>query len=112
MSLKDYVLLRGRQATVGNVTIQVPGERPKTDAEIVDRELLIDEIQAASEDARETVKTAKMLTKGLRADIETTANRRRRGIPEEKGLFENEKAVVVTADGIRRMKAMKRKVAK
>ncbi len=56
MSLKDYKLWRGQQLTVGSLVVQVPTERPKTDAEIVDREMLIEQIEEAAGDARETVK--------------------------------------------------------
>lgn len=103
MSLKDYKLWRGQQLTVGSLVVQVPTERPKTDAEIVDREMLIEQIEEAAGDARETVKLARDLKAGLRMDIAATANRRRRGIPEEAGLFDDAKPAApkkTKADGI------------
>lgn len=88
MSKKDYLLMRGRQKTVGGLAFQVPSDRPKTDAEIVDREMLIEQIEEAAQPSRDEIKLAKTVVTGIRSDIASTANRRRRGIPEEKGLFD------------------------
>lgn len=90
MSLKDYALLRGTQQNVGNLVVQVPGSRPKTDAEIVDHELLIAEVDQAADDARAVVKLAKTIMAGLRDGIQTTSRRRRDGIKEEAELFDGQ----------------------
>jgi len=90
MSLKDYALLRGTQQNVGDLVVQVPGSRPKTDAEIVDHELLIAEVDQAADDARAVVKLAKTIMAGLRDGIQTTSRRRRDGIKEEAELFDGQ----------------------
>ena len=88
MSLKEYLRLRGQQVTVGDVVIQIPSTRPKTDAEIADREELIDEVDEAALEARDTVKLAKTVMNGLRHNLSVTANRRRKGPKEEAELFD------------------------
>lgn len=90
MSLKEYLRLRGQQVTVGDVVIQIPSTRPKTDAEIADREELIDEVDEAALEARDTVKLAKTVMNGLRHDLSVTANRRRKGLKEEAELFDGQ----------------------